>query len=117
MATDLVGNVKLQRFIELLAQLNHLSAEAVQTGKIELLPQMNTVIKEMHSIQSVGEEEAYTAIEEDAQMIYKNFDAAAQMLKSNESGRIDGATNVSVKMFLKNIFQATVNIIHAYGLA
>ena len=117
MATDLVGNVKLQRFIELLAQLNHLSAEAIQTGKLELLPQMNQVIKEMHDIQSVGEEEAYTAIEDDAQAIYKNFDAAAQMLKSNENGRIDNATNGAVKMFLKNIFQATVNIVHAYGLA
>ena len=50
-------------------------------------------------------------------MIYKNFDAAAQMLKSNENGSIDGATNAAVKMFLKNIFQATVNIVHAYGLA
>lgn len=117
MATDLVGNVKLQRFIELLAELNHLSADAVRTGKLELLPKMNVVIKEMHSIQSVGEEDAYTAIEEDAQMIYKNFDAASQMLKSNESGNIDGATNAAVKMFLKNIFTATVNIIHAYGLA
>ena len=54
MATDLVGNVKLQRFIELLARLNHLSAEAIQTGKLEILPQMNQVIKEMHDIQSVG---------------------------------------------------------------
>jgi hypothetical protein len=117
MATDLVGNVKLQRFIELLAELNHLSADAVRSGKLELLPKMNSVIKEMHSIQSVGEEEAYTAIEDDAQMIYKNFDAAAQMLKSNENGNIDGATNAAVKMFLKNIFTATVNIIHAYGLA
>ena len=117
MATDLVGNVTLQRFIQLLAELNHLSADAVRTGKLELLPKMNGVIKEMHSIQSVGEEDAYTAIEEDAQMIYKNFDAASQMLKSNESGNIDGATNAAVKMFLKNIFTATVNIIHAYGLA
>ncbi len=116
MATDLVGNVKLQRFIELLAQLNHLSAEAVQTGKLELFPQMNSVIKEMYEIQQHGEEEAYTAIEEDAQAIYKNFDAAAQMLKSNENGKIDPATNRAVKLFLKNIFQATVNIVQAYGL-
>ena len=117
MATDLVGNVKLQRFIELLAQLNHLSAEAVQTGKLELFPQINKVIQEMYELHSVGEEEAYTAIEEDAQMIYKKFDAAAQMLKSNENGKMDAATNQSVKIFLKNIFQATVNIVHAYGLA
>ena len=117
MATDLVGNVKLQRFIELLAELNHLTADAIRSGELALITKMNGVIKEMHSIQSVGEEEAYTAIEEDAQVIYKNYDAAAQMLKSNENGSIDGATNAAVKMFLKNIFQATVNIVHAYGLA
>ena len=117
MATDLVGNVKLQRFISLLAELNHLSAEAIQTGKLELFPKINKVVKEMHDIQQNGEEEAYTAIEEDAQAIYKDFDAAAQMLKSNESGRMDQATNQAVKIFLKNIFAATVSIVHAYGLA
>ena len=116
MATDLVGNVKLQRFIELLASLNHLSADALKTGKMELLPQMNGVIKEMYSIQHVGEEDAYTAIEEDAQMIYKNFDAITAMMKSNEDGTIDAATSAAVKKFLRNIFEATVNIVTAYGL-
>ena len=117
MATDLVGNVKLQRFIELLAQLNHLSADAVRSGKLELLPKMNLVIKEMHSIQSVGEEEAYTAIEDDAQIIYKNFNAIITMLKSNETDKADMATSIAVKKFLRNIFDANVRIVLAYGLA
>ena len=116
MATDLVGNVKLQRFIELLAQLNHLSADALKTGKLELLTQMNGVIKEMYSIQHFGEEDAYTAIEEDAQVIYKNFDAISLMVKSNEDGSIDSATSTAVRKFLRNIFEATVNIVTAYGL-
>lgn len=116
MATDLVGNVKLQRFIELLAELNHLSAEALKTGKLELFPKMNAVIKEMYSIQHFGEEDAYTAIEEDAQMIYKNFDAISLMMKSNDGGLLDNATSVAVKKFLRNIFEATVNIVTAYGL-
>ena len=63
-----------------------------------------------------GEEDAYTAIEEDAQMIYKNFDAITMMMKSNEDGTIDSATSAAVKKFLRNIFEATVNIVTAYGL-
>ena len=117
MATELEGNEKLQRFVQLLCDLNHQTVEILKTGKTEILYQMNDTIEEMYSIQHGGEEEAYTAIEEDAQMIYKNFDAAAQMLKSNENGKLDAATSGAVKMFLKNIFQATVNIVHAYGLA
>ena len=117
MATELEGNIKLQRFIELLSMLNKQCVEMLTTGNLKILPKMNDVVEEMYALQHNGTEEAYTAIEEDAQTIYKNFDAAAQMLKSNENGRIDNATNGAVKMFLKNIFQATVNIVHAYGLA
>ena len=45
MATDLVGNVKLQRFIELLAELNHLTADAIRSGELALITNMNGVIK------------------------------------------------------------------------
>ena len=117
MATDLVGNVKLQRFIALLADLNHQSADALKTGKIGFLEEMNKTVEEMYSIQSVGEEDAYTAIEEDMQTIYKNFNAVITMIKSNESVFMDKATSDAVRLFLRNIFQATVNIVYAYGLA
>ena len=63
-----------------------------------------------------GEEEAYTAIEEDAQSIYKNFNAIVAMLKSNENGTFDKATNNAVKTFLQNIFDADLRILAAYGL-
>ena len=116
MATDLVGNEKLQRFIQLLSDLNHQSAEVLKTGNAEIIYTMNDTVEEMHAIQSVGEEDAYTAIEEDMQVIYKNFNAIITMMKSNESIFIDNATSESVKLFLRNIFQATVNIVYAYGL-
>ena len=61
MATDLVGNEKLQRFIQLLSDLNHETAEAFSTGKTELLHKMNDTILEMYAIQQKGTEEAYTA--------------------------------------------------------
>ena len=117
MATDLVGNETLQRFIQLLSDLNHQSAEVLKTGNTEIIYAMNGTVEEMYAIQSVGTEDAYTAIDEDMQIICKNFNAVITMLKSNESIFIDKATSDSVKLFMRNIFQATVNIVYAYGLA
>ena len=116
MATDLVGNVKLQRFIALLADLNHQSADALKTGKIGFLEEMNKTVEEMYSIQSVGEEDAYTAIDEEMQMILQNYNAIAVMIKSNEKDAFDIATTNAVKKFLRNIFEATVSIVTKYGL-
>ena len=117
MATDLVGNVKLQRFIFLLSELNHKTADILKSGDIKILAQINPVIEEMYEIQRNGTEDAYTAIEEDMQIIYQNFNAIIAMMDTNESVFIDNATNVAVKKFLHNIFDATVSIVYAYGLA
>lgn len=116
MATELEGNEQLQKFIALLSDLNHECAETFATGKIEILHKMNGTIREMYAIQHGGKEEAYTAIEEDAQSIYKNFNAIVAMLKSNENGTFDKATNNAVKTFLQNIFDAVLRILAAYGL-
>ena len=115
MATELEGNVKLQRFIELLATLNNQSAGVVKTGNIEFLYDMNAVVEEMYEIQSVGEEDAYTAIDDEMERIVKNFNASVVMLQSAE-GKTDAATVTAIKTFVKNIFDATVKIITAYGL-
>ncbi len=117
MATELEGNVRLQRFIELLAELNHQSAEMIKTGNTELLYAMNDTVGEMYSIQHDGTEDAYTAIEEDAQIIYKNFNAMVTMMQSNEGETPDKATATALKKFLYNIFDADVRIVLAYGLA
>ena len=117
MATELEGNENLQRFIRLLADLNHETVEMIKTGNMELLYAMNQTIEEMYSIQHNGTEDAYTAIEEDAQIIYKNFNAMITMIRSNESETVDDVTIGVVKKFLHNIFDANVRIIIAYGLA
>jgi hypothetical protein len=117
MPTELEGNVKLQRFIYLLSELNHLTVDALKSGKVATIEKMNGVVEEMVSIQSVGTEDAYTAIEEDMQIIRQNFNAVVTMIKSNEKGNADAATNVAVKKFLHNVFDATVRIVYAYGLA
>ena len=117
MATDLVGNVRLQRFIQLLADLNHQTVSIIKTGDTKILEKMNATIEEMYEIQHNGTEDAYTAIEEDAQIIYKNFNAAVTMLKSFEGNKIDKTTSEAVRIFVRNIFDANVRIVLAYGLA
>ena len=116
MATELEGNVKLQRFIELLAGLNHQSADMIKTGNTLFLGKMNDTIEEMRAIQSVGTEDAYTAIEEEMQMILQNFNAIVAMMKSNEGEKPDFATATAIKKFVRNIFEATVSIVTKYGL-
>lgn len=117
MATELENNEKLQRFIQLLADLNHETVEMIKTGNMEVLYAMNDTVEEMYSIQHEGTEDAYTAIEEDAQIIYQNFNAMVTMVKSNEKDSPDKATSVALKKFLHNIFDANVRIVLAYGLA
>ena len=117
MATELEGNERLQRFIRLLADLNHETVEMIRSGNMELLYAMNETIEEMYAIQHEGTEDAYTAIEEDAQIIYKNFNAVVTMVNSNENTSADKITSAAVKKFLHNIFDANVRIVIAYGLA
>lgn len=117
MATELEGNKKLQRFIQLLCDLNHQCADFLKSGNTQILYMMNDTVESMYSIQHNGKEDAYTAIEEDAQCIYKNFNAIIMMLKSNENEQLDEPTSIAVKKFAHNIFDANVRIVLAYGLA
>ena len=116
MDTDLQNNQQLQRFIELLANLNGQIVELLKTGNSEILVQMNDTVEEMHAIQSKGEEDAYTAIEEEMQVICKNFNAVVMLVQSEEDGQ-DEQSSLAVRKFLHNMFDATVSIIYAYGLA
>ena len=117
MATDLVGNEKLQRFIELLADLNRQTVQVLKMGDAELLVEMNATVEEMYALQHGAKEEAFTAIDEDMQIIYQNFNAVVVMIKTNENAFVDKTTSEAVRKFLHNIFDATVRIIYAYGLA
>ncbi len=117
MATDLEQNTRLQRFIELLAELNHQSVEMLQSGDMQILSQMNDTIEEMFSIQHGNEEEVYTAIEEDMQIICENFNEIVVELEGKQQENLNEATATVVKKYLHNIFDANVRIIYAYGLA
>ena len=115
MATDLQNNEKLQRFIALLASLNQQIVSILKTGDSAILVQMNDTVEEMHEIQINGKEDAYTAIEEEMQIICKNFNAVVAIVKSDDEP--DEASALAVKKFLHNMFEATVQIVYAYGLA
>ena len=114
---EVEGNEKLQRFIQLLCVLNQQTVEMLRSGNTEHLFAMNDTIEEMYSIQHDNDVPEYTEIEDDAQVIYKNFNAIIAMINSNENGGLDQATSDAVKVFLRNIFEANVNIVRIYGLA
>ncbi len=117
MATSLEGNAPLQRFIELLSTLNHQSVDMLKTGDTNILFAMHKTVEEMYAIQQKGKEDAFTAIEDDMQIIRENYSVAVAMVESNENGRFDMATGVAVKKFIHNVFDATVRIVMLYGLA
>ena len=80
MATDLVGNEKLQRFIQLLSDLNHETAEAFSTGKTELLHKMNDTILELYAIQQKGTEEENLQICDLVRSVSLTPEALAELL-------------------------------------
>ena len=114
---EVEGNERLQRFIQLLCDLNQQTVEMLKTGNTEYLYAMNDTIEEMYAIQHDAKEAEYTEIDDHAQVIYKNFNAMITMIRSNEDETVDLATNEAVKKFLHNIFDANVRIVIAYGLA
>ena len=107
----------MQRFIQLLCDLNNEAAELLKSGNMETLFAMNDTVEEMFGIQNGSEAVDYTIIDEDCQIIYINFSAIITMIQSNESDEMDAATSEAVKMFVKNIFEANVRIVRTYGLA
>ncbi len=116
MSVQLENNEKLQRFIQLLSDLNQEVVEVLKTGNMEVLYAVNDTVEEMFKIQNGANEEEYTAIDEDCQIIYKNFNAIITMINSNEKEKMDKITSEAVRKFLHNIFDANVRIVRAYGL-
>lgn len=111
------GNEQLQRFIQLLCDLNQQTVEIIRTGNIEWLFKLNDTIEEMYAIQHDNQAAEYVAIEEDSQIIYENFNAIITMIDSNEKEELDKVTSEAVRKFLHNIFEANVRIVKLYGLA
>ena len=106
----------LSRFVELLADLNREVVEMLKTGDLSLLYDMNDTVAEMYAIQSVNKDELYVGIEEQAQAIYQNFNGLVAL--TQEVGEAWSEENsAKAQAFLRNIFEANVVIVVAYGLA
>ena len=107
---------KMERFVELLADLNRETVEMLKTGDLAYLYEMNDTVEEFYSIQNGSKEELLAGIDNQAQEIYKNFNALAEM--AGEVGERDWTEEESSLAFelLQCIFNANVEIINAYGL-
>ena len=107
---------KMERFVELLADLNRETVEMLKTGDLAYLYEMNDTVEEFYSIQNGSEEELLAGIDEEAKDIYENFNALATLAQG--IGERDWTEEESVKaqLFLQNIYDANWEIINAYGL-
>lgn len=103
-------------FVEQLLALNRELVDIFQRGDVELFTSINATIKKMHQIQSASEEAALQAVDEDCQIIYKNFDMIVSVLRTTEEGVIDQGAEKAINRFLHNIHEATVDIAEMYGL-
>lgn len=111
------NNEKLQKFIQLLSDLNQQTVSVLKTGNTEWLFKLNDTVEAMYAIQHGSSEPEYVAVEEDSQIIYENFNAIITMINSNEREELDQTTSEAVRKFLHNIFDANVRIVRLYGLA
>lgn len=108
---------RLERFIELLADLSRETSEMLKSGDLGLLYEMNDTVEEMYSIQNGSEEKIYKGIDEPAKEIYKNFNDLVTLAQKCEEKEWSEEDSASAYQFLENIFEANREIIFAYGLA
>ena len=64
----------LERFLEVLSEMNQQTVEMLQTGDLSTLYDMNDTVEEFCRIQMGNKENFYQGIQVEAQIIYENFD-------------------------------------------
>lgn len=106
----------LQQFCEQLVRLNATMKQLFDTGNIELFPEMNAAIKEMHRIQMTSKEPALASLNREGEIIYKNFDMIIAVLRTTEGGEIDGGAQTALNRLLHNIDSAVIEIAKALEL-
>ncbi len=97
-------------FSEQLVRLNAAMKELFDSGKLALFTELNAAIKEMHRIQSSSKEPQLVGINEDAQIVYKNFDMIIAVLRTTENGEIDEGAQNALNRLLHNIDTAVLRI-------
>ena len=116
MATELEGNLPLQRFITLLAQLNNQAAAIIKSGNVSVLPAMNDTVEEFCRIQMGNKENFYQGIQVEAQIIYENFDKMVNLVNRVKQGKWTKNQSATVYDCLQNLLAANITILKRYGL-
>ena len=109
-------NDQIIKFVDSLVSLCKQMGLIFKTGNIALLSDMNRTVKEMHAIQHGSEETELIAVDEDCEVIYRNFDMIVGILKSLENGEVDPAAQLAINKFLHNVNTAALNIANTFGL-
>ena len=106
----------LRAFVEQLVRLNGAMKELFTSGNVELFGEVNHAVKELYKIQSVSEEPALVAIDEECKIIYSNSDMIVKILRTTEDGVIDAGAQTALNKFLHNIDRAVIDIAQTFGL-
>lgn len=106
----------LQSFCEQLVRLNATMKELFDKGDLSLFTEMNRAIKELHRLQAAGKEPAINALNEELEIVYKNFDMIIAVLRTTENGVIDEGAQGAINRLLHNVDGAVVAIATALKL-
>ncbi|MBQ7323885.1 MAG: hypothetical protein IJW96_04910 [Clostridia bacterium] len=106
----------LERFIELLADINRQTMDMLKTGDLSTLYEMNDTVEEFCRIQKGNKENFYQGIEVEAQIIYTNFDQLVTLTNRVKQGKWTKKQSAVVLDCLENILAADITILKRYGL-
>lgn len=107
---------EVELFSEQLVRLNAAMKELFDCGNLALFIEMNKAIKELHRIQTAGTSAVFSAVREECNIIYKNFDMIIAVLRTTENGEIDEGAQGALNRLLHNIDHAVIQIASALKL-
>ena len=106
----------LERFLEVLSEMNQQTVEMLQTGDLSTLYDMNDTVEEFCRIQMGNKENFYQGIQVEAQIIYENFDKMVNLVNRVKQGKWTKTQSATVYDCLQNILAANITILKRYGL-
>ena len=106
----------LERFLEVLSEMNQQTVEMLQTGDLSTLYDMNDTVEEFCRIQMGNKENFYQGIQVEAQIIYENFDKMVNLANRVKQGKWTKNLAATVYDCLQNILAANITILKRYGL-
>lgn len=106
----------LERFLEVLSEMNQQTVEMLQTGDLSTLYDMNDTVEEFCRIQMGNKENFYQGIQVEAQIIYENFDKMVNLVNRVKQGKWTKNQSATVYDCLQNLLAANITILKRYGL-